>query len=137
MNHKLINIKTVKTENKGSLSFFEATRDIPFEIRRVYYIHGVDAGIERGGHAHKTLEQFLFCPFGSIEIIIDDGINEKQTILLNDPSVGFYVPIYMWLEMVWREKNSVLCVVASDYYDENEYIRDYDEFMKQVSDRKA
>ena len=128
--YRLIDIKTIDTEDKGGLSFFEAMRDIPFEIKRVYYIHGVDAGIERGGHAHKALEQFLFCPFGSIEVIVNSGLGVKESFLLNNASVGLYIPACLWRDMIWHKKDSILCVVASEYYDENDYIRNYDEFIK-------
>ena len=133
--HELISIKTIQAEGKGRLSFFEATRDIPFEIKRVYYIHGVDEGVERGGHAHKTLEQFLFCPFGSVEVVLDNGSGMKESFLLDNPSVGLYVPLCLWRDMIWREKDSVLCVVASEFYDETEYIRDYDEFVEYSNGR--
>jgi dTDP-4-dehydrorhamnose 3,5-epimerase-like enzyme len=136
MKHRLIDIKTIQTYDKGGLSFFEATRDIPFEIKRVYYIHGVNAGVERGGHAHTTLEQFLFCPFGSVEVVLDNGVDAKEAFILSSPSIGLYVPQNLWRDMVWNEKNSILCVVASDYYDENEYIRDYDKFIKYVKGEK-
>ena len=78
MEYKVINLKTIDSGYAGKLSFFEGTRDFPFEIKRFYYIHGVPDGSQRGGHAHKQLRQMLFCPYGAIEIRLDDSI-EKVT----------------------------------------------------------
>lgn len=117
----------------GALSFVEGMRDIPFEIKRVYYIHSEKAGAHRGCHAHKTLNQFLFCPSGSVLILLDDG-NNKTEVLLDDPAKGLLLPQRCWHEMIWNEDHSVLCVLASDYYDESDYIRDYDAFLAFVKD---
>ena len=134
MNYKLINIKTIPTENQGGLSFFEASRDVPFNIKRIYYVYGANAGTERGSHAHKTLEQFLFCPCGSIELILDSG-RDKASIVLDNPSEGLFLSKDIWRIIIWRQKNSVLCVAASDYYNEDDYIRDYDEFIEYISSK--
>ena len=87
---KIISIKTVSTPAIGSLSFFEAERDVPFPIKRIYYIHNVPSGTKRGAHAHKTLNQLLFCPFGSIKILLDNG-SEKEEMILDNPSVGLVI----------------------------------------------
>lgn len=129
MNYKLININTVSTEDSGSLSFFEGSRTIPFEIKRVYYITNVPKGKERGFHAHKNLKQLLFCPYGEIIIKLDDG-KEKQEILLNDPSIGIFIEEPLWREMYWMIDSSVLCVAASDYYDPSDYLREYSQFLE-------
>ena len=131
MNAKIINLKTVSTSNLGSLSFFEAERDISFPIKRIYYIHGVPKNIQRGAHAHKLLKQLLFCPYGSVKILMDDG-QEKSEVILDSPSKGLIITPCIWRDMLWLIENSVLCVAASDYYDENDYIRDYDEFIDWV-----
>lgn len=128
---KIISIKTVSTPDIGSLSFFEAERDIPFPIKRIYYIHNVPKNTQRGAHAHKTLRQILFCPFGSINILLDNG-TEKVEVLLDNPSKGLVLDSCIWRDMIWMIENSVLCVAASDYYDENDYIRNYDEFMEYI-----
>lgn len=128
---KIIPMKTVSTPDIGSLSFFEAERDIPFPIKRIYYIHNVPKNTQRGAHAHKTLKQLLFCPFGSINILLDNG-TEKEEVTLDTPSMGLVLESCIWRDMTWLEENSVLCVAASDYYDEDDYIRDYDEFMEYV-----
>lgn len=128
-----IAIKTVEAYDKGALSFFEALRDIPFEIKRIYYIHSAGGGVARGGHAHKALQQFLFCPYGDIEITLNDGKNVKSYTLSN-PTKGLYIPCGVWRDMIWRLEKSVLCVAASDYYDESDYIRDWNIFKSMLAD---
>lgn len=132
MQPKLITINTVSTPDIGSLSFFEAERDIPFSIKRIYYIHGVPENTERGAHAHKELKQLLFCPYGSVKILLDNG-KEKSEVILDDPSKGLIITPCVWRDMVWLVENSVLCVAASDYYNEDDYIRDYSEFITWIN----
>jgi len=129
----LINVITTGNNSLGFLSFFEGNKHIPFEIKRIYYIHGVPKGTIRGNHAHKNLQQFLWCPYGSLLISLDDG-HSKQKIRLDKPSEGLLIQKGIWREMIWNKENSVLCVAASDYYDESDYIRDYDEFLKLVKE---
>jgi len=132
MNLTLLQIKTVSTPNLGSLSFFEADHDIPFPIKRIYYIHGVAKNIQRGAHAHKQLKQLLFCPYGSVKILMDDG-HDIAEVILDDPSKGLIITPCVWRDMLWLVENSVLCVAASDYYDEGDYIRDYNEFITWIN----
>ena len=136
MDYHVIQIKTIDSGYAGKLSFFEGTHDLPFEIRRVYYIHGVPNGSVRGGHAHKKLRQALFCPFGSVEIILSDG-TDRQSIMLDDPSKGLVIGPGLWRDMVWHREDSVLCVAASEYYDEKDYIRDYDAYLRYLKERKT
>lgn len=126
---KVINIKTIPTVGAGELSFFEGTHDVPFDIKRIYYISKVPEGIRRGFHAHKTLKQLLFCPYGKIQLILDNG-REREEITLSDPSVGVVIDRLIWREMLWLQKDSVLCVAASDFYEVEDYIRDHDEFIR-------
>lgn len=133
MQYGIITIKSVGS-NSGSLSFVEGLKDIPFEIKRIYYITQVKAGIRRGSHAHKTLQQLLFCPYGKIRIDLNDG-KEKHAILLDRPNRGLLLNPGLWREMLWLEDNSVLCVAASDYYDEDDYIRDYQAFLKYIKEQ--
>ena len=114
-----------------ALSVFEGGHDVPFDIKRIYYIYGAPQGTQRGGHAHKALRQVLWCPYGSILIKLDDG-HEKSEVLLDDPAKGLIVEHNMWREMIWQQENSVLCVAADSYYEAEDYIRDYDEFLKTV-----
>lgn len=134
MNYLLINIHTLQTPDLGGLSFFEAQHDIPFPIQRVYYIHGVARGMRRGFHAHKRLQQFLFCPYGRVEIMLDDG-RQRTAILLDEPNKGLLLGDTLWREMLWLKDNSVLCVAASDYYDEDDYIRDYQVFLEYIKEQ--
>lgn len=99
----------------------------PFGVKRAYWVYGVPEGIQRGGHAHRDLNQLLVCTHGSIEILTDDGVR-KESVLLDNPRKGLLVGSMVWHDMVWVEKNSVLTVFASDYYDEADYIRRYDDF---------
>lgn len=127
--YNIIQINRFSADGKGALQFFEANRDIPFDIKRIYYITGVPNGVNRGMHAHKKLRQLLFCPYGKIQIIIDDGKN-KYSHILERPEEGLLLTPCVWREMVWLQKDSVLCVAASDYYDEADYIRNYTEFIQ-------
>lgn len=132
---KIIHIKTIPTLGAGELSFFENLHDIPFKIRRIYYISKVPEGVRRGFHAHKNLKQLLFCPYGRIQIILENK-NGREEIELSDPSIGIVIEEPTWREMVWLQKESVLCVAASEYYEESDYIRNYEEFTEFVNNRK-
>ena len=128
---KVVHIKTIPTVDAGELSFFESMRDIPFEVKRMYYISKVPEGTRRGFHAHKKLKQLLFCPYGRIQLILENK-NGREEIELSDPSIGVVVEEPTWREMLWLQKDSVLCVAASEYYQVEDYIRDYKEFKKYV-----
>lgn len=132
---KIIKIKTIPTVNAGELSFFEGTHDAPFDIKRIYYISKVPEGVRRGFHAHKKLKQLLFCPYGSIQLVIDNGISREE-ITLCDPSIGVVIEQPVWREMLWLQKDSVLCVAASDFYSVEDYMRNYDEFLRYVEEEK-
>lgn len=132
---KIIHIKTIPTIDAGELSFLEATRDIPFEVKRIYYISKVPEGVRRGFHAHKTLQQVLFCPYGRIQLILENS-EKREEIELSDPSIGVVIDKPTWREMLWIQKDSVLCVGASEYYTAEDYIRDYDEFKSFVGAQK-
>ena len=128
---RIIHINTIQTLNSGELSFFESFHDTPFEIKRIYYITKVPEGIRRGFHAHKELKQILFCPYGRIQLTLESA-EKREDIILSDPSVGILIEKPTWREMLWLQKDSVLCVAASDYYDADDYIRDYQEFKKAI-----
>lgn len=128
---RVIHIKTIPTVNAGELSFFEGTHDIPFDIKRIYYISKVPEGVRRGFHAHKELKQLLFCPYGRIQLILENK-NGREEIELSDPSVGVIIEECTWREMLWLQKESVLCVAASDFYKTEDYIRNYDEFHSYI-----
>ena len=131
---RIIRIKTIPTVNAGELSFFEGAKDVEFEIKRIYYISKVPEGMRRGYHAHKTLKQLLFCPYGRIQLVLEND-HGREEIELSDPSIGVLIDQPTWREMLWIQKESVLCVAASDYYDEKDYIRDYNEFIRKYLNR--
>lgn len=129
---KVIHIKTVPTVNAGELSFFESNYDVDFDIKRIYYISKVPEGVRRGFHAHRNLKQLLFCPYGRIQLILENE-DSREEIELSDPSIGVVIDKPIWREMLWMQKDSVLCIAASEYYSPEDYIRDYDEFKKYIS----
>ena len=129
---KIIHIKTIPTVDSGELSFFESGNEIPFNIKRIYYISKVPEGVRRGYHAHKNLKQLLFCPYGRIQLILENK-DGREEIELSDPSIGVLIEKTIWREMLWLQKNSVLCVAASEFYDVDDYIRDYEMFKEYIS----
>lgn len=122
-------------DERGQLVALEGYKDIPFEIKRVYYMYDTGEGVRRGFHAHKKLEQILICIHGSCKILLDNG-KEKKVVSLEKQYEGLYVSNDMWREMYEFSPDAVLMVLASEYYDESDYIRDYDEFLKSVEDRQ-
>lgn len=113
---------------RGNLTFVEAGRHILFDIRRVYYLYDVPGGSERGGHAHKNLHQLIIAMSGSFDIHLDDGF-EKKTIHMNRSYYGLYVCPMIWREIDNFSSGAVCMVLASDYYDEQDYYRDYGTFI--------
>jgi oxalate decarboxylase/phosphoglucose isomerase-like protein (cupin superfamily) len=116
------------------LTFIEATRHIPFEINRVYYLYDVPGGATRAGHAHKTLHQFLIAMSGSFDVMLDDG-SEKKRVHLNRSYYGLYVPPMVWREIDNFSSGSVCLALASDYFDEADYYRDYEEFIGAIREQ--
>ena len=121
--------KVPKIEDEGYLCFMENDSHIPFEIRRVYYIFDVIKNAVRGKHAHKNTKQILFCIQGSITVILDNG-KDKEAITLNKPNLGLYLDTMMWHEMVAFKPGTILLVLASEKFTEEDYIRDYKEYLK-------
>lgn len=115
-------------DERGQLIALEEFKDIPFRIKRVYYMYETKEKVVRGCHAHKNLEQILICIHGSCKIRLDNGI-DKKTVSLERPDEGLYIANYMWREMFDFSSGAVLMVLASELYDEADYIRDYDEFL--------
>jgi dTDP-4-dehydrorhamnose 3,5-epimerase-like enzyme len=127
---KIINFPVVH-DVRGNLSFIEENRQIPFQIKRVYYLYDVPSGATRGGHAHKALHQVVIALSGSFEIILDDGYN-KRSFFLNRPHYGIYIPPRVWRELENFSSNSVALSLVSEVYDESDYIRNYDAFKSYV-----
>ena len=117
------------TDKRGNLTFVEGNKHIPFEIKRIYYLYDVPGGESRGGHAHKHLQQFIIAASGSFDVILDDGFNRKR-FNLNRSYYGLYVPSMVWRELNNFSSGSVCLVLASEYYYENDYIREYETFKK-------
>ena len=118
-------------DERGKLVVVEGARDIPFEIKRVFYIYGSDSEVVRGQHANRNSEFVLINVSGSSKVRVDDGF-EEEIIELNRPRMGLYLPTMVWKDMYDFSADSVLLVLANTHYDGNEYIRDYDEFIKEV-----
>lgn len=116
-------------DERGMLVALEEYHDIPFEIKRIYYMYDTKEEVHRGFHAHKNLEQILICIHGSCKIKLDNG-TEQKIVLLEKPYEGLYVANNMWREMYDFSPDAVLMVLASDYYREEDYIRNYDDFLK-------
>ena len=116
-------------DERGSLVAVEANQDIPFAIARVYYIFGTKEGVERGFHAHKTLQQVAVAVRGSCTMVFDDG-KERVELELDGPSKGVYIGTGIWHEMKNFTEDCVLLVFADQHYDEADYLRKYDEFLK-------
>lgn len=129
MNYKIMNLKTIG-DKRGKLVSLESNKNLPFLIKRVYYIYDTLPDEERGFHAHINLEQLIVAIDGACEFVLDDGI-KRESVWLNRPDVGLYIGKNMWREMRNFSYGCKLMVLASDYYDENEYIRDYNKFLKQ------
>lgn len=123
-------------DERGMLVAVEAMRQIPFEIKRVYYIYDTLAEVHRGFHAHKFLEQVLICVHGSCKVLLDDG-EERQEIVLCKANEGLYIPKNIWREMYDFSPDAVLLVLASEVYREDDYIRDYHTFIDSVRQEKC
>ncbi len=121
-------------DERGQLVAIEELKDIPFTVKRVYYMYDTGEDVRRGFHAHKALEQILVCVHGSCKILLDDGF-EKKVVPLERPYEGLYVANNMWREMYDFSSDCVLMVLASELYDQSDYIRDYDEFISLVKGR--
>jgi UDP-2-acetamido-3-amino-2,3-dideoxy-glucuronate N-acetyltransferase len=119
---------TCAVDMRGSLAASELTRDIPFVPRRFFVVYRVPTAEARGAHAHRACHQFLMCLSGSIVVLVDDGIDRAQ-VVLDDPGVGLYMPPMIWGTQYAHSPDAILAVLASDPYDANDYVRDYDEFL--------
>lgn len=118
-------------DERGKLVVVEGDMDIPFEIKRVFYIYGSDSSVIRGQHANRDSEFVLINVSGSSKVRVDNGF-EEAIIELNRPRMGLYLPTMVWKDMYDFSEDSVLLVLANTHYDGNEYIRDYDEYLKEV-----
>jgi|WetSurMetagenome_2_1015567.scaffolds.fasta_scaffold09183_3 hypothetical protein len=125
---RIINLPKI-ADSRGNITFIEGTRHIPFQINRVYYLYDVPGGETRGGHAHRQLEQFLISANGSFDVVLTDG-QDSQRFHLNRSYYGLYIAPGVWRELDNFSSGSVCFVLASAYFDEKDYIRDFDEYIE-------
>jgi dTDP-4-dehydrorhamnose 3,5-epimerase-like enzyme len=116
-------------DDRGNLTFIEGENHIPFKIERTYWIYDVPGGEKRGGHAYKELYELVVALSGSFDVVLDNG-NEKQTFSLNRSYYGLYIPKMMWRQVENFSTNALALILASGPYDENDYIRDYEQFKQ-------
>ena len=126
---------TVRGDERGSLIAIEQSDTVPFEVARAYYLYGTQPGVIRGLHAHRSFVQFAVSLFGSCAMLLDDG-SRRETVTLDDPSMGLLLPAMVWHEMADFSPDCVLLVLADAPYDEADYIRDYDEFLRLAGEKR-
>jgi len=130
----MVNVHSIRftevSDIRGNLSAIESNRDVPFELKRIYYITGVPQGIDRGFHSHYNLQQVLLCLNGSVTIRVESDVLESH--VLSDPADGLYIGPMVWREMAEFSDQAVLLVLASEYYNESDYIRDYNVFRSEA-----
>lgn len=119
------------TDRSGNITPIEAFKNIPFDIKRVFYSYDIPGGESRGAHAHKECHQFLIAASGSYEVLLDDGCN-KRTVLLNRPFYGLHIPPGIWASEQGFSSGSICLVLASLPYQKEDYIRDYDEYLRYI-----
>ncbi|SHN69202.1 sugar 3,4-ketoisomerase [Desulfovibrio litoralis] len=135
VDYSLLNFQ-VAGDHTGNLIALEKGKHFPFEIKRVYYIWGTAANAVRGKHAHRKLEQAIICTSGSCDFILDNG-KEKVTVHLNSPTQGLYIKHNIWREFTNFSPDCVVMVLASEHYDESDYIRDYDVFLQELENSSS
>ena len=132
---KIIELPKI-TDPRGNLTVAEQLKDVPFEIRRVYWVYDVPGGESRGGHAHKRLRQLVIALSGSFHVTLDNG-HERETILLNHPWQGLIIETGIWRTLDDFSSGAVCLVLASEIFEEDDYIYDYDEFISYITEKKV
>lgn len=127
---KIITLPRIQ-DHRGNLTFVESNRHIPFDIKRTYYLYDVPGGASRAAHGHKKLHQLMIAMSGSFDVTLDDGI-DKKTFHLNRSYYGLYIPPMMWRDLDNFSSGAVCMVLASDYYTEDDYFRDYSAFLEAI-----
>jgi hypothetical protein len=125
---QLVHLPKINQE-RGTISVVQNQKEVPFNVKRVYYLYDIPNGSERGGHAHINLKQLILAASGSFDLVIDDG-ESKIIFSLNSPSVGVLMPTGLWRELTNFSSGAICLVLASEEYDENDYIREYDVYKK-------
>ena len=131
---RMINLPKI-TDPRGNLTFVESERHIPFEFKRVFYLYDVPGGTTRAGHALRTCHQFLVAMSGSFDVLLDDG-SQKERYHLNRSYFGLYIPPLIWREIDNFSSGSVCMALASDFYDEADYYRQYEDFLRAIRRQK-
>lgn len=131
MEFEILDFNAISDE-RGSLVALESLKNVPFEIKRIYYLTDMKPDLPRGFHAHKNLQQVIVCMSGSFDLVLDDG-TKKEVIHLDSPFKGVLIKSLIWREMHNFSKGCVLMTLASDFYDESDYIRNYEDFKKMVN----
>lgn len=126
--YKVINFE-IHSDNRGNLTSLSENQEIPFKIKRIYYTWDMPNDAIRGGHAHKNLDEVMVCLHGSCDFVLDDG-KEKITVTLDKPNKGLYIKANLWRDFRNFSKDCVVILIASELYDTEDYIRDYEEFLK-------
>lgn len=122
----------MKIHNRaGNITIIEGNKDVPFNIKRIYYLYDIPGGEERGGHAHKELFQLIVAASGAFDVVLDDGQN-KKVVTLNRPDFGLIVVPGIWRELINFSSGAICLVLSSEIYSEADYIRDYDDFNKRI-----
>lgn len=129
-NCELIHLNKIG-DRKGNITAVNNGKEIPFEIKRVFYLYDIPGGESRGAHAHKECHQFLVAASGSFEVLLDDG-NTKRQVLLNRPDIGLHIPPGIWASEINFSSGSICLVLASHEYDELDYIRNYSNFLNEI-----
>jgi len=129
-NCRIINLPKI-SDNRGDLTVVESHKNIPFDIKRVYYLYNIPSHTDRGAHGHKKLQQLMIPISGSFDIHLDDGIAQK-TFHLDKPYQGLYIPPMLWRVLTNFSSDAVCMVLASDYYAEQDYYRDYQHFLSEI-----
>ncbi len=125
----IIQLDRHHSQRKGDICVVENFKTVPFDVKRIYYLYDIPGGVSRGGHAHKQLQQFIVAVSGSFTVTLDDG-NVKRSFTLNRPYQGLLLVPGIWRELGDFSSGSVCLVLASELYDKDDYIHDYDEFLK-------
>lgn len=132
---RIIELNKYRSDRRGNLSVVESCKNVPFDIRRVFYIYDVPGGESRGSHAHRTLQQIILAATGSFNVELDDGYT-KKTVFLNHPDKALYIPDGIWASQTDFSAGAVALVLASDRYIEEDYIRDYNAFLSYIKENR-
>lgn len=128
---RIIELDQHHSDRKGNLSVVEGMKDVPFEVRRIFYLYDIPGGESRGAHAHKECHQFLIAASGAFEVVLDDGV-KKRIVHLNRPFYGLHVPPGIWASEQGFSSGSICLVLASHGYEKDDYIRDYEEYLNLI-----